>query len=265
MVASLSLMAQTVINPTRPARPARVIPSWTLVWSDEFNGADGTLPDSTKWTYDLGGGGWGNNELETYTNSTANVQQKGGYLVITAIKGGTVSNPTYTSARIKTQGLYDHGYGRFEARIKIPSGQGMWPAFWMLGDDIDTNPWPNCGEIDIMENIGKLPATDFGTVHGPGSFSIGSSYVLPSGNLSDDFHLYAIEWDPSEIRFYIDGILYGTRTPAELPVGDTWPFNHNFFIILNVAVGGNWPGNPDDTTVFPQTMMVDYVRVYDMQ
>ena len=274
VVCSTVIVAAQSTIPQRPTRPDG--PGWKLVWSDEFNGADGTSPDATKWTYDLGAGvfggtpGWGNSELESYTNRTVNVQQKGGNLVITAQKE-TYSDPSdnysrqYTSARIKSQGLYDVKYGRIEARIKIPAGQGIWPAFWMLGNDIDTNGWPNCGEIDIMENIGKQPAIDYGTIHGPGSFSIGSSYTLPSGNLSDDFHIYAIEWDANQIRFYFDNVQYATRTPSELPSGDSWPFNHNFFIILNVAVGGSWPGNPDSTTVFPQQMLVDYVRVYTMR
>ena len=268
-LAAVSSLAQQATSPNRPTRPTRVLKAWKIVWSDEFNGTDGTLPDSTKWTYDLGGGGWGNSELETYTNSTANVQQKGGYLVITAIKGGTPSIPTYTSARIKTQGLYDHGYGRVEARIKIPYGQGMWPAFWMLGNNINTVSWPTCGEIDIMENIGKEPSTVHGTIHGPGysgANGIGSPYTLPNNQkFSDDFHIYAIEWEPNQIRFYVDNTLYATRTSSEIPAGTTWVFDHNFFIILNVAIGGGWPGNPDGTTVFPQTMLVDYVRVYEMR
>jgi beta-glucanase (GH16 family) len=135
----------------------------------------------------------------------------------------------------------------------------------MLGKDIDTVHWPDCGEIDIMENIGKEPATVYGTLHGQNQFSVGSSYTLPTGKLADDFHVYAVEWEPTQIRFYLDNILYGTKTTADIPQGDRWPFDHNFFIILNVAVGGNWPGNPDQTTVFPQTMLVDYVRVYEMK
>jgi beta-glucanase (GH16 family) len=246
----------------RASRPGRS-PRWQLVWSDEFNGVDGSAPDATKWTYDLGAGGWGNAELETYTKSSANVQQKGGNLVITAIKSGS----SYTSARIRTQGLFDHLYGRIEARIRIPYGQGIWPAFWMLGNNIATVPWPACGEIDIMENIGKEPSTVHGTIHGPGysgANGIGSYFSLPTGQkFSDDFHVYAVEWEPNTIRFYVDSNLYATRTPADLPKGATWVYAHNFFIILNVAVGGGWPGYPDGTSVFPQTMLVDYVRVYD--
>ena len=245
------------------ALPCRA--AWQLVWSDEFNQADGSSPDSTKWGYDTGGGGWGNNELENYTNRTTNVATDGqGHLVIT-LRAESYMGSAYTSARIKTEGKFTQAYGRFEARIKIPGTQGVWPAFWMLGADIGTNPWPACGEIDIMENIGKEPAVNHGSLHGPG-YSGGNpltgTYTLPSGKLSDDFHLYAIEWETNVIRFYVDDNLYETRTNADVPAGDKWVYDHPFFIILNVAIGGSFPGAPDTTTVLPQTMTVDYVRVY---
>jgi beta-glucanase (GH16 family) len=248
---------------------------YTLVWSDEFNGADGTSPDSSKWTYDTGGKGWGNNELECYTNLAQNAQMKGGNLVITAMNqpayacsDGTFGD--YTSARIKTQGLFSQAYGRFEARIKIPKGQGMWPAFWMLGNNISSVSWPACGEIDIMENIGKEPGTVHGSLHGPSTVNKTSDasapFSLPAGqSFSDDFHLYAVEWETGTVRFYVDSNLYATFTQAQWPSGGTWTFDHPFFIILNVAVGGTWPGSPDATTVFPQQMLVDYVRVYTKQ
>lgn len=268
---TLICAAQKTTIPQRPTRPDG--PGWKLVWSDEFNGTDGTSPDATWWTYDIGGNGWGNNELESYTNRTTNVQQKGGYLVITAQQennymGTDGITRNYTSARIKTQGLYNVTYGRVEARIKVPKGQGMWPAFWMLGNDIATNGWPNCGEIDIMENIGKEPSTVHGTIHGPGysgANGIGAPYSLTGQNFSDDFHIFAIEWTPNSIQFKVDNIAYATRTPADLPSGTNWVYSHPFFIILNVAVGGSWPGNPDGTTVFPQQMLVDYVRVYTLR
>src|SRR6266478_2508433 len=245
---------------------------YTLVWSDEFNGADGSAPDSSKWTYDTGGKGWGNSELECYTNLSQNAQVKGGNLVITAMhqlayacSDGTTRD--YTSARLKTQGLFSQAYGRFEARIKIPAGQGMWPAFWMLGNDIGSVGWPKCGEIDIMENIGKEPGTVHGSLHSSSSFFKKSAatapFSLPAGqNFADDFHLYAVEWEPGTVRFYVDSNLYSTFTQAQWPSGGAWSFDHPFFILLNVAVGGNWPGSPDATTVFPQQMLVDYVRVY---
>jgi beta-glucanase (GH16 family) len=243
---------------------------WKLVWSDEFNGADGSAPDPSKWVLETGGNGWGNNELEYYTNRTQNVHVQGGNLVITALAekftGSDGVTRDYTSARLKTQGKFSQTYGRFEARIKIPYGQGLWPAFWMLGSNIDQIGWPNCGEIDIMENIGKEPAVVHGTIHGPGysgAQGIGSPYSLTSGRFADDFHVYAVEWDTNAIRFYVDGNLYATRTAAELPAKAQWVYNTPFFLLLNVAVGGSWPGNPDATTVFPQTMAVDYVRVYE--
>jgi beta-glucanase (GH16 family) len=218
---------------------------------------------------ETGGNGWGNNELETYTNRTQNAHVQDGNLVITANKetftGSDGITRQYTSARLKTASLFEQKYGRFEARIKITFGQGMWPAFWMLGNNIGTAGWPSCGEIDIMENIGKEPSIVHGTIHGPGysgANGLGGPYTLPSGKFADDFHIFAIEWEASALRFYVDGNLYETRTPADLPAGKTWVFDHPFFILLNVAVGGDWPGNPDNTTVFPQNMLVDYVRVY---
>jgi beta-glucanase (GH16 family) len=243
---------------------------WSLVWSDEFNGPDGSAVDQSTWTADIGGWGWGNNELEYYTARTDNAYQSGGSLVIKTIKekytGSDNVTRDYTSARLITKNKFTATYGRFEARIKLPYGQGIWPAFWLLGNNIDSVSWPQCGEVDIMENIGKEPSAIHGTLHGPGysgGNGLGSSYSLPSNQrFADSFHTFAVEWEPNVVRFYCDGFLYKTRTPADLPEGQTWVFNHPFFILLNVAVGGSWPGSPDGTTVFPQTMQVDYVRVY---
>ena len=245
-------------------------PAWTLIWSDEFDGPNGSAVDSSKWVSETGGGGWGNQELEYYTNRPQNSYQQDGNLVIKVVNekytGADVVTRDYTSARLKTLGKFSQTYGRFEARIKIPRGQGIWPAFWMLGDDIDKPGWPACGEIDIMENIGKEPSLVHGTIHGPGysgADGIGSPYSLADKKpLADDFHVYAVEWEPNAIRFYVDKDLYGTRTPADLPKGAKWVYDHPFFLLLNVAVGGGWPGNPDASSVFPQTMLVDYVRVY---
>jgi len=264
---ALVLSACWTACPTAYARNPTV---WTLAWSDEFDGPNGSPVDSSKWSFDVGGNGWGNNELETYTSRTTNADLEGGLLVIKTLKE-TFTGPdnitrNYTSARLLTKNKFTQAYGRFEARIKIPYGQGIWPAFWMLGDNIDTAHWPNCGEIDIMENIGKEPPIVHGTFHGPGysgGSGVSAAYTLPSGQkFSDDFHTFAVEWEPNVMRFYVDGLLYKTRTPADLPAGTSWVFDHPFFIILNVAVGGGWPGNPDATTVFPQQMLVDYVRVY---
>jgi len=245
-------------------------PKWVLTWSDEFNAPDGTPPDSRKWTSMTGGNGWGNNELEYYTTSTRNAHQEHGSLVIEAIRepytGADGVKRDYTSARLSTAGTFTQKYGRFEARIKMPRGQGMWPAFWMLGDDIKSAHWPSCGEIDIVENLGREPSIAHGTIHGPGysgDKGISAAFTLPEGKrFTDDFHVFAIEWEPQEIRFYVDQDLYATRKPSDLPADKHWVYDHPFFILLNLAVGGNWPGNPDSTTEFPQKIFVDYVRVY---
>ncbi|MFZ1138348.1 MAG: glycoside hydrolase family 16 protein [Candidatus Sulfotelmatobacter sp.] len=247
-----------------------ITPPWKLVWSDEFNGPNGSAADSSKWVSETGGGGWGNDELEYYTNRLENASQQDGNLVIKVLQekytGADGVTRNYSSARLKTQGKFSQAYGRFEARIKIPRGQGIWPAFWMLGDDIEKPGWPACGEIDIMENIGKERALVHGTIHGPGysgANGIGAPHALPRDHpVADDFHVFAVEWEPNTIRFYVDEHLYATRTPADLPQGTKWVYDHPFFLLLNVAVGGGWPGNPDASTIFPQTMLVDYVRVY---
>jgi beta-glucanase (GH16 family)/photosystem II stability/assembly factor-like uncharacterized protein len=259
-------------SPVHPGGPPPAAPpGYTLVFSDEFDGANSSAPDPQKWVHDIGGWGWGNNELQTYTNRTENSYQENGHLVIKALKE-TFTGPDgitrdYTSARLKTQGKFEQQYGRYEARIKVPFGQGLWPAFWMLGNNIDSVGWPVCGEIDIMEHIGRIPATAYGTIHGPGfsgAAGIQGVYNLPDGQFfADDFHVFAVEWDPHAVRWYIDGNLYKTVTPSSLPANSSWVFEHPFFMLLNVAVGGDWPGSPDATTVFPQTMLVDYVRVYE--
>jgi len=253
--------------------PGRIVSAansagWSLTWSDEFNGRGSTV-DSTKWSFESGGGGWGNKELQSYTNHSANAEVLHGSLVIKALKetftGADGITRNYTSARLITRNSFTQTYGRFEARIQIPYGQGIWPAFWMLGNDLHAAGWPACGEIDIMENIGREPSTVHGTLHGPGyagANGLTASYTLSSRKFSDGYHAFAIEWEPNVIRFYVDGRLYKTRTPADLPAGKAWVFNHPFFLILNVAVGGNFPGYPDATTIFPQLMKVDYVRVY---
>jgi uncharacterized protein (TIGR03437 family) len=256
VIASVVLFAAASAS----AQPAPAQTSWKLYWSDEFNGPAGSQPNPTYWTYDLGNNGWGNNELETYTDAAENAQMDGlGHLDI------HVENPSagvYTSARMKTEGLFSVEYGRIEARIKLPFGQGIWPAFWMLGNNITTVSWPQCGEIDIMENIGSTPSTNYGSLHGP-NYNPTAQYQLPDGQkLSDNFHTYAIEWSPQQVAFYVDGNLYETQAST----GSDWVFdvaNNPFFIILNVAVGGSFPGSPDSTTQFPQDMLVDYVRVYE--
>ena len=266
----LLIMAGLLV-PNAEAGRVHVPKGYTLAWSDEFKGKNGSLPDASKWTYDIGGNGWGTHELEYYTNRPENARIEHGKLVISAraeaYMGPDSKEFHYTSARLKTQGLFSQAYGRFEARIKLPAGQGIWPAFWMLGDNIAADGWPKCGEIDVMENIGKEPGINHGSLHGPSSANptsdLTKAITLPNGKrLSDDFHLYAVEREPGLVRFYLDANLYATFTVAQWPAGGTWVFDHPFFIILNVAVGGDWPGAPDATTAFPQTMLVDYVRVY---
>jgi beta-glucanase (GH16 family) len=248
-------------------------PGWVLAWSDEFDQADGSPVDSTKWTALVGGDGWGNQEREFYTADAANAHQEGGSLVITATTEGAAAHQCwygacqFTSARLQSKAKFEKAYGRFEARIQIPRGQGIWPAFWMLGGNIDTVTWPGCGEIDIMENIGKEPGTVHGSLHGPG-YSGGQpltdKYTLPgAASLADESHVFAVEWEKDVVRFYLDDTLYETKTPADVPAGKMWVYDHPFFMLLNVAVGGGWPGDPDATTTFPQAMKVDYVRVYD--
>jgi beta-glucanase (GH16 family) len=262
LVLSLALVAMCLTLACRAdqqANASQTPPAWLLVWHDEF---DGAVLDTTKWVRETGGNGWGNAELEFYTDRVENARLENGYLVIEA-RHEPFGNQAYTSARLKTQGLGAWKYGRIEARIQIPRGQGLWPAFWMLGDDIGQVGWPTCGEIDIMENIGKEPRTVHGTVHGPnysGANGNSSAYALTNGAFADSFHVFAIEWQPSVIQWFVDGTLYKTVLPGDLP--GRWVYDHPFFILLNVAVGGYWPGNPDSTTVFPQTMRVDYVRVY---
>jgi beta-glucanase (GH16 family) len=252
-------------NPATPPRSG-----WTLVWSDEFNDPDGSSVDRTKWVVETGGEGWGNGELEYYTDRSENATMHDGNLVMRAMEekytGPDGVKRNYTSARLKTFGKFSQTYCRFEARIKIPYGQGMWPAFWMLGDDIGKVGWPACGEIDIMENIGKEPAIIHGSIHGPGyvgSAGLEAAYIVSGKErFADHFHIFAIEWDLDSISFYVDKDLYVRRTRADLKPGWKWVFDKPFFLILNLAVGGDWPGNPDSTTVFPRTMLVDYVRVY---
>jgi len=243
---------------------------WKLVWNDEFDGRDRTAVDSSKWTNDIGGSGWGNRELQYYTDRITNASQSEGLLVIKASKehytGRDKITREYTSARLTTRKSLNVTYGRFEARIKVPHGQGVWPAFWMLGQDIEKVGWPSCGEIDIMELIGKEPSNIYGTIHGPGySGAKGISVPFSLKNnerFTDGFHVFALEWEPATLRFYCDGVLYQTLTPANLPRGTKWVYDGPYFLLLNLAIGGVWPGNPDATTTFPQFMYVDYVRVY---
>jgi len=231
---------------------------WNLAWSDEF---DGPSIDTANWNYDKGGNGWGNVELEYYTDRPENARIENGMLVIEALHEDYMGL-SYTSARLNTRAKREFQYGRIEARLKLPYGQGIWPAFWTLGSNAS---WPLGGEMDIMEFIGKTPDTVYQTVHGPGysgAHGVGSKIVLSADSLKNDFHVYAIEWQENEIRWFVDAQEVFKVTPAQIPAGTQWVYDHPFFIILNLAVGGGWPGFPDETTVFPQQLVVDYVRVY---
>lgn len=238
---------------------------WELTWSDEFEGDQGELPNPSNWTYDIGTGenGWGNRELQYYTNRSENVSLDGnGNLVITAI-AESFSGSSYTSARIKTEGLFNQAFGRFEARLKTPFGPGIWPAFWMLGADFSEVGWPQTGEIDIMEFRGQEPSKIHGSLHGPGysaGNAITSSFSLPNSRFDSEFHLFAVEWSENKIDYYVDDVLYQSIEKSD--VGGEWVFNKPFFLILNVAVGGTFVGPPSNQTPFPQEMTIDYVRVY---
>ncbi|HRL13620.1 MAG TPA: family 16 glycosylhydrolase [Aggregatilineales bacterium] len=236
---------------------------WELVWSDEFDAAAGEPINTEYWTCEIGGHGWGNAQLEHNTDRVENVSHDGeGYLAITAREESYRGND-YTSGRCNTMDKVEFTYGRVEARIKVTEGQGLWPAFWMLGADFPEIGWPASGEIDIMENIGREPRSTHGTVHGPeyhGIGGLGMRYIFPEP-MAQDFHVFGIEWEPEVIHWTVNGEIFHTMTPESL-WGGTWVFDHDFFMLINVAVGGRLGGDPDNTTVFPQTMLVDWVRVY---
>jgi beta-glucanase (GH16 family) len=234
-----------------------------IIWEDQFDGPAGQLPDSTKWQFDVGTG-WGNAQLEYDTDRAVNVSLDGnGNLAIRALEEQYLGS-AYTSGRINTAGTFERARGRFEARVKLPVGQGIWPAFWLLGGNFDAVGWPACGEIDILEYRGQEPNIVHGSIHGPGysgggavtgRFDLGAAF-------DDDFHVFAVDWDSDRITWIVDDTRYQTMTPNDLPPNSRWVFDHPFFIILNVAVGGHFVGPPNDETTFPQTMLVDWVRVY---
>jgi beta-glucanase (GH16 family) len=241
-----------------------------LVLSDEFDTDD--IIDSDIWTFDIGNGinGWGNNEEQFYTNRRENVSVQNGTLIIKAIKED-YNGFDYTSSKVLTKGLKEQAYGRFEARIQLPTGQGMWPAFWLLGANCgdgtaDTEVWPNCGEIDVMEYRGQEPTVVHGSVHGPGyegGNAITKSYALENDRFDTGFHVFGIEWAPEYINYYVDDVLYNQITRQQVEEIGTWVFDQPFYIIINLAVGGDFIGAPNEETVFPQTMLIDYVRVYN--
>jgi beta-glucanase (GH16 family) len=248
--------------------------SWQPVWSDEFDGAKGTAPDASKWMPEVGNGtdGWGNKELEYNTNNQNAYLDGQGDLVLEARK----ENPAgyqcwygrceYTSTRLTTNGHFSFTYGRLEASIKVPRGQGIWSGFWLLGDNCDAVGWPACGEIDVMENISQEPAIIHGSVHGPGTLSgqgyFSGSYNLSQGAFADNFHVFAMEWDATHISFFVDGHKYATLNKTDLSNQQDWVYDHPFDIILHLPIGGVWPGNPNATTTFPQKMYISYIRLY---
>lgn len=242
--------------------------TWELVWADEFETpTPDNRPDPRKWTYDLGAGGWGNQEEQYYTDRVENVcytsHQGTGCLKITALKDG-YGGTTYSSARIKTQGLFEQQYGRFEARMKLPYGPGMWPAFWMLGSNHATDGWPACGEIDIMEYRGYQPNVVSSALHMPGRSGgnpVTQTFGYEHSRFDTDFHVFAVEWDASKIDFFVDNVLYKRVKPSEVSDGE-WVYHHPFFILINLAVGGTFGGSPNESTEFPQSLYIDYVRVY---
>jgi beta-glucanase (GH16 family) len=264
VLAACSTPSQT-ISPTQTVLPTPT-PGWTLVWSDEFDLPDGSAPDPNNWNFSTGGNGWGNAESQYYSNRTENAFIENGMLVIQALSEEYMGKK-YTSARLNTMVKAEFQYGRFEAWAKLPNTQGIWPAIWMMPTISKYGGWPASGEIDIMELIGSQPDSVYGTLHygNPHEFK-SASYQLPSGETFDqDFHIFAMEWEPDEIRWYVDGELYHRvddwfTSYSEAP--ETAPFDRPFHLILNVAVGGHWPGYPDESSVFPQRMIVDYVRVY---
>lgn len=234
-----------------------------LTLSEEFD-TDGQ-PNPSIWGYEIGTGenGWGNQELQYYTDRSENVTVQNGVLLITA-REESFEGSSYTSARLVTKDKFEQRYGRFEARIRLPYGQGIWPAFWMLGADIDENPWPGAGEIDIMEYRGQSPTVLIGSVHGPGysgGDAISKEFTLSNDRFDTGFHIFGIEWGPEYVNFYVDDVLYNQITPED--VTGPWVFDKPFYILMNLAVGGNFVGSPNEETEFPQTMLVDYVRVYE--
>jgi len=236
-----------------------------LVWADEFTGPAGRLPDQGTWTAERGGGGWGDGQLQHYTDSADNASIDGhGRLAITARR---TPDGTVTSARLVTKERLSIRYGRIEASIKVPSGVGTWPAFWMLGTDIDDVGWPACGEIDVMEHVGSNPSTVHGTLHGPGYAGLagGVGHAYDAGvHLAADFHVYGVDWAPDRVSWLLDGVAYASSGRDDVPGG--WPFAHDFYVLLNLAVGGDWPGNHVDDPAalgLPATMLVDWIRVHD--
>ena len=276
VVRSLAIAA-SILSCTRSSRGSNALQAWTLEWSDEFNGKAGTPVDSRIWSYDTGDGcaagicGWGNEERESYSSAAENIALDGkGSLAIVARRASAqlkcyYGPCRYTSGKIKTQGKARAQPGRVEARIKLPEGQGLWPAFWLLGNSFPQTPWPQCGELDVMENHGHATNETSSAIHGPGYFGqtpFVHGHTLQSGKYSDDFHVFAVEWDSVRVRFFVDNAPQYTITRPEVERLGAWVFDQPFFVVLNLAVGGKFDGDPASDAIFPATMLVDYVRAY---
>lgn len=236
------------------------LPASAHGFTDNFTGAKGKAPNPQYWSYDRGGGGWGNKELQRYTASRSNSRLNGqGQLEIIARK----TKRGYSSARLKSKGKVEFKYGTISIRAKLPKGKGLWPAFWMLGSDFPRVDWPYCGEIDIMENLGHNPNKIYGTVHGPGDLSdqgVGGFFVSPMP-LSDGYHIYTAAWRQDNVAFLVDGVQYAEVDRENYPRGNSWAINKKMFIILNLAVGGEWPGKPNRQTRFPARLLIDSINV----
>ena len=267
----------TAPNPPAQAPIETPTEQWTLVWSDEFEGDSGSFVDTTKWRPDTADGcqmgicGWGNQEKQYYTASTANISLNGrGQLMITARPApagmSCYYGPCrYTSGKITTRDKFFAEPGMVEARLKLPTGQGLWPAFWMLGEGWPTTPWPQCGELDIMENKGSQPATTSSAIHGPGysgATPLAHATTRSQGPFHEDFHTFAVAWNASQIRFFIDGEMHYWVSRGDVERFGPWVFDKRFFPILNLAVGGHFDGDPQSDAILPATMLVDYVRAY---
>ena len=263
----------TASSQTSTTATATPTPGPSLIWSDEFTGAAGAAPSPKIWTPKTGGSGWGNQELECYTNARGNSDLDGtGDLVITALHApghicsdGARNN--YTSARLSTKDLYTTKYGRIAIRAKVPTGYGLWPAFWALGDNHDSAGWPKSGEIDVTEVLGRQPNITHGSLHGPeangSAYDLSGSYQT-AAPLSAAFHVYGVDWTPTSVSFDFDGHVYYTATKQTVQKSGQWVFDHPFYLLINVAVGGSWPGSPNSSTTWPQTMTVDWVREYSL-
>ncbi len=274
---TLALGASLRCTPSSPSTVSTATGAWVQIWSAEFDGVAGARIDSTKWRYDTADGcaagncGWGNDEKEYYTDSPDNIALNGqGQLLIVARRAPAgltchYGPCRYTSAKVTTRGKVEVSPGRVEARIKLPAGQGLWPAFWMLGHGFPAAPWPECGELDIMENRGSAPATTSSALHGPGysgNTPFAHAYSLPQGTFADDFHAFSVEWDSLSVRFFVDDTVHYVVTRGDVQHVGKSVLDQPYFLILNLAVGGTFDGDPASDAIFPATMLVDYVRVY---